>query len=196
MVVVPDIGGLRPLFDAMVERLAADTGWSTAAVEPWPGREHLALEERLEQVGTIDEERLLGDLSAAADRLGCERTGVLGFCMGGMFAMKAAASGRFHRAVSFYGMVKLPEQWRGGEVAEPLDSLRAPGCAEVLLLVGTEDPWVPAEHLGQLEGVDHVQVVTYHGADHGFVHDPERPAHRAHDAADAWRRAIEFLADP
>ncbi len=31
------------------------------------------------------------------------------------------------------------------------------------------------------------------GADHGFVHDPSRPAHRADDAADAWRRAMAFL---
>ena len=31
------------------------------------------------------------------------------------------------------------------------------------------------------------------GADHGFVHAPERPAHRADDAADAWKRALAFL---
>ena len=28
LVVVPDIGGLRPLFDEHVDRLAADTGWA------------------------------------------------------------------------------------------------------------------------------------------------------------------------
>ena len=33
-------------------------------------------------------------------------------------------------------------------------------------------------------------------ADHGFVHDPDRPAHRAADAADAWNRVLEFLGLP
>ena len=37
------------------------------------------------------------------------------------------------------------------------------------------------------------EIVVYPDADHGFVHDPERPAHRADDAADAWRRALAFL---
>ena len=38
-----------------------------------------------------------------------------------------------------------------------------------------------------------VTVLRYEGADHGFVHDPSRPAHRAEDAADAWQQAIAFL---
>jgi carboxymethylenebutenolidase len=36
-------------------------------------------------------------------------------------------------------------------------------------------------------------VVRYADAEHGFVHDPSRPAHRADDAADAWSKVIEFL---
>jgi carboxymethylenebutenolidase len=35
--------------------------------------------------------------------------------------------------------------------------------------------------------------VEYPDAEHGFVHDPARPAHRPADAADAWRRAIAVL---
>jgi dienelactone hydrolase len=31
------------------------------------------------------------------------------------------------------------------------------------------------------------------GAEHGFVHDAERPAHRADDAARAWERALEWV---
>jgi dienelactone hydrolase len=40
-----------------------------------------------------------------------------------------------------------------------------------------------------------VEVVRYEGAEHGFVHDPARPTHRPADAADAWARALAFLAD-
>ena len=39
----------------------------------------------------------------------------------------------------------------------------------------------------------HAAVVAYANAEHGFVHDPSRPAHRANDAADAWRRVLAFL---
>ncbi|MEZ5142399.1 MAG: dienelactone hydrolase family protein [Acidimicrobiales bacterium] len=193
LVVIPDIGGLRPLFDDHVARLAADTGWAVCAVELWPGEEGLTLEERLARVGTRSDERVLQDAVAAADATGCETVGVIGFCMGGMYATKAAASGRFHRAVSFYGMIRVPEQWRSPTQGEPLELLaNAPHCP-LLAVVGTADPWTPSADVDDLEALPQVRVVRYEGADHGFVHDPSRPAHRPDDAADAWRRAIDFL---
>ena len=51
LVVIPDIGGLRPLFDDLCQRLADENGWAVCAPEPWPGRESLPLEERLSSVG-------------------------------------------------------------------------------------------------------------------------------------------------
>ena len=36
-------------------------------------------------------------------------------------------------------------------------------------------------------------VARYEGADHGFVHDPSRPAHRADAATDAWERVVGWL---
>lgn len=191
LVVVPDIGGLRPLFTDMVDALAAEQGWSVAAFEPWPGREDLTLEERLASVATLDDAWLLGDVASAADALGVERVAVIGFCLGGMVALKAAAAGRVDRAVSFYGMVRLPEHWRSDTMGEPLAAL-AGGAAPILSLVGTEDPWVPTADADALAATG-AEVVRYPGADHGFVHDASRPAHRPDDAADAWRRALAFL---
>src|SRR3954470_19053978 len=88
MVVVPDIMGLRPLLDDMVARLPADYAWTVAAVEPFPDREAMSLEERIASMATLDDERQLSDIIAAADLLDIEPVGVLGFCMGGMYAMK------------------------------------------------------------------------------------------------------------
>ncbi len=194
LVIVPDIGGLRPLFTDLCERLADEHGWSVASVEPWPGREDMEIGDRLASVGTLDDARLLADLAEAADLLDVEPVAVLGFCMGGMVALKAAASGRFDRAVSFYGMVRLPEHWVSDTVAETLDVLAAvEQPAPILYLVGTADPWVPAADADALEATG-AEVVRYPDADHGFVHDPTREAHRADDAADAWRRVGEFLA--
>lgn len=192
LVVFPDIMGLRPLFDDLVARLSREQGWNVAAVEPFPGLEHLSLEERLESVGRLDDRRMLADAIQAADALECERVGVLGFCMGGMLTFKAASTGRFHRAVSFYGMIHLPPQWQSDTQRDPLEMLRQPGTCPVLAIVGTDDPYTPADHVAELEAAG-VEVVRYEGREHGFVHDPDRPVHHAEDAADAWRRCITFL---
>jgi carboxymethylenebutenolidase len=193
LVLIPDIGGLRPLFDAHAQRIADEQGWAVAAVEPWPGRESMPLDERLESVATIDDDAFLADLVAAADHLGVEPVGVMGFCMGGMFTFKAAGTGRFHRAAAFYGMVRVPEHWRSPSCIEPLDAVTAPEACPALAIVGTVDQWTPADDVDALEAAG-VVVHRYEGADHGFVHDDSRPAHRPADAADAWHKAMAFLA--
>lgn len=194
LVLIPDIMGLRPLFDDHAQWLADEQGWAVAVVEPWPGREDLALDDRLTMVGTIDDEAFLADMVAAADLLGVEPVGIAGFCMGGMFTLKGAGTGRFHRAVAFYGMLKVPDQWRGAGTVEPLDAVRAPGACPALAIVGTVDQWTPPDDVAAAEAAG-VTIVRYEGADHGFVHDDTRPAHRAADAADAWQRAVAFLRD-
>ena len=125
LVVIPDIGSLRPLFDDHVARLAAENGWVVCAFELWGGRDDLpTLEDRLAAGGSLDDERVLGDAVAAADATGVEPVGVMGFCMGGMYALKAAGTGRFARAVSFYGMGRVPEMWQSPTQGEPLDCAR------------------------------------------------------------------------
>ena len=193
LVVVPDIGGLRPLFTDMVDDLAARHQWSVAAFEPWPGREDLTLDERLASVGTLDDAALLADVAAAADALEVEPVAVVGFCMGGMVALKAAAGGRVDRAVSFYGMVRVPDHWRSPTMGDAIDVL-GEDAAPVLLLVGTEDPWVPAADADALEATG-AEVVRYPGSGPRLRPRCQPPApHRADDAADAWARVEAFLA--
>lgn len=192
LVIAADIMGLRELFDDLVLRLAEDHGWAVCAVEPFPDREHLGRDERLAAMRTLSDTRQVGDLVAAADALAVEPVAVMGFCMGGMYALKAAATGRFDRVCSFYGMIRIPEGWRGGDQVEPLDALaRAPSCP-VIAIIGTADPFTPPADVAALEAAG-ASVVRYEGAEHGFVHDPDRPAHRPGDAADAWQRVIAFL---
>lgn len=191
LVVIPDIMGMRPLMDGHVQRLSEATGWPVCAFEPWPGREDLPVAERLEQVGSLDDAKVMADASAAADATGAEQVGVLGFCMGGMYALKASASGRFSRAVAFYGMIRVPDMWVSDTQAQPLDLLAGPH-SPVLAIIGGADAWTPPDDVEALRSTG-AEVVVYPDAEHGFVHDPDRPAHRAGDAADAWRRVLEFL---
>jgi carboxymethylenebutenolidase len=192
LVIIPDVRGLRPLFVEHAQRIADERGWAVAVFELWPGREDLSLEQRLEQAGSLADERVLGDATAAADACEVDPVGITGFCMGGMFALKAAGTGRFHRAVSFYGMIRVPEAWRSPAQGEPLDALASPESCPTLAIIGTADVWTPAADVADVEQAG-VSVVRYEGADHGFAHDPDRPAHRPADAADAWARALDFL---
>jgi carboxymethylenebutenolidase len=203
VVLHPDILGIRPLFDELARRLATH-GFAVCAPEPFwavEGSARAALDAptRLGMVADLRDDLQLGVLEAAADHLvvadDVPRVAVIGFCMGGMYAFKAAGTGRFERAVSCYGMVRVPDGWRGDHLAEPLDALA--GACPVLAVFGGIDHWTPSADIDALRdalaAVPGSEVVVYPEADHGFVHDPDRPAHRADDAADVWSRVLAFL---
>ena len=192
LVLIPDLMGLRPLFDDHAARLAAEQGWTVCAPQVFAGREHLSAEERMAAVCELVDDEVLADVLAAADATQCETVMLTGFCMGGMYTIKSAATGRFRRAAAFYGMIRLPEHWQGPGQGEPLELLSAGNPCPLLAIIGTEDPFTPPEDVAALEAAG-VVIASYEGADHGFVHDPVRPTHRPDDAADAWARVIEFL---
>ena len=192
VVLFPDIMGLRPLFDDMCARLTAEHRWVVCAPEPFPGREQLTVEERLGAMADLDDAELRRTAELAADATGCARVVATGFCMGGMLAFKAAASGRFDRAAGFYGMIRLPEGWSGGRLGEPIEALASPDRCPTMAVIGTADHFTPPQDVADAEALG-VMVVSYEGAEHGFVHDASRPAHRADDAADAWRKVVSFL---
>lgn len=201
VVVVPDVHGLRPLFEDICLRLATH-GLATCAIEPFarvPERARLDPAGRLAAVASFSDDTVMGDLAEVADHLSAAddvgTVSVLGFCMGGYYALKAAATGRFERAVVFYGMLRTPPNWEGPGHASPLVS--AASACPTLAILGEADPWVPPADVDALRqawsGMADHKVVVYRGADHAFVHDPERDTHRAADAADAWHRALAFL---
>lgn len=193
LVIAPDIFGLRPLFDDMVARLSAVWSMTVVAVEPFPGLDlGPDVEPRMAAVSGLDDDRHLTDLEAAADATGCDRVGLLGFCMGGMYCFKAARTERFAKIVSFYGMIRLPEHWMGPGQHEPLTQLALGRPDKVLAIIGELDSYTPPDDVLALEAND-VTVVRYPDAEHGFAHAPERPAHRPADAADAFQRAHTWL---
>jgi len=193
LVVIPDVMGMRPLFDDLVAHLAIETGWSVATFELYPGREELDASKRLEAASTLQDDRVMGDAMAAADSTGANLVSILGFCMGGMYALKAVSTGRFERSCPFYGMIHVPEAWRGPGQGEPLDLLALGDPSSVFAVIGADDEWTPTDHVDELEALG-ASVKRYEGAGHGFVHDADRPAHSPDAAADAWVRALKWLA--
>jgi carboxymethylenebutenolidase len=204
VVLVPDLIGLRPLFEDICRRLATH-GLAVCAPETFarliPPGGALDLEERRAQAGRLHDDVVMEDLAEAADHLvasdGVGTVAVMGFCMGGSFTLKAAATGRFERAVAFYGMVRMPAQWAGANLRDPLE-MAADACP-TLAIFGEVDALIPPADVDALRNawagrVDH-KVVVYPGADHAFAHDPDRPVHRPDDASDAWHRCLGFLLD-
>lgn len=193
IVVAPDIFGLRPLFDEFVARIAREWQVKVIAVEPFPGRQlSLEIEPRMQAMPTMDDDAHLHDLEEAASALNVEKVGLIGFCMGGMYCHKAARSDRFARITSFYGMIHVPESWRGPKQGDPIEILKQGHADRVLAIVGLKDPYTPTPDIAELKGVG-VTVVEYPDAEHGFAHDAARPAHRPDDAADAFARAKDWL---
>jgi carboxymethylenebutenolidase len=187
LVLLPDILGLRPLFDDLCARLAREWQMVVCAPDPLPGVESTAdLSTRLAATREVPDARRLGDVLAAADACGTDRAVLIGFCQGGTYAYKASGLGRFERAVAFYGPVRPA---LGSSQRAPLDLVDG---ARVLALVGGRDRLLPPADADDLEKAGAI-VVRYPDADHGFVHDPTRPAHRPDDAADAWQRCRAWL---
>ncbi|MDQ1433771.1 MAG: carboxymethylenebutenolidase [Actinomycetota bacterium] len=202
VVLHPDIGGLRPLFEDMARRLATH-GLAVSVIEPFAGLSEppgSTVEARMAQVKDLDDTQQMDMLTAAGDLLVVEddvsRVSVLGFCMGGHYVFKAASLDRFDAAVSFYGMLRTPEAWRGpGHRIEPLEV--AADMVPTLAYFGSNDPYTPAADIEALRaawsGRTDCEIVVVEGAEHGFVHDPERDVHRPEDAARAWEKTLRWI---
>ena len=202
VVLHPDVGGLRPLYSDMARRLATH-GLAVCVVEPFAGiaeADRATVEQRLASVKDLDDTQQLEMLESAANLLvvedGVSRVCVLGFCMGGHYAFKAAAGDRFDAAVAFYGMLRTPDAWAGpGHSIDPLGVAGA--MCPTLAIFGSADPWTPAADIEALRNAwssrTDCEIIVIEGADHGFVHDPDRDVHRADDAAACWDRVIAWV---
>jgi carboxymethylenebutenolidase len=202
VVLHPDMGGLRPLFEDMARRLATH-GLAVIALEQFaaqPDSVRASVEARMAHVKDLDDAQQMDMLSTAADLLVVDddvsRVSVIGFCIGGHYVFKAASIDRFDAAVAFYGMVRAPEAWGGaGHRIEPL-SVASQMCP-TLAFFGTNDPWTPMDDIEALRsawaGRPDCEIVLVEGAEHGFVHDPDRDVHRPDDAAAAWQRTIAWV---
>lgn len=152
---------------------------------------------------SLGDGQVMGDVGVCLDHLKTlpavrdDRVAVLGYCMGGAFAIQAAGvhRGRLSAAIVFYGRVRYrdltPEKPR-----HPRDALAA-GCCPVQGHFGEEDQGIPLAdvaalrtRLGELNPES--AVYTYPGAGHGFFNETRSSYHR--EAAErSWGRTMAFL---
>ena len=124
-------------------------------------------------------------LDAASENYKVDRFAIIGFCMGGTFALRAACEiPELKAAAPFYG--DTPAE-------DILKKLKVP----TLFIAGERDAWINPQKVNGLKQVAKkydlpVEVVSY-DADHAFFNDTRPQAYDAEAAADAWRRVLEHF---
>ena len=121
--------------------------------------------------------------------------GIVGFCFGGRVSFLVALRRALGAAVGFYGGGIVTGRFpQFPALVDEVASLQTPWLG----LFGDQDGSIPVDDVEQLRAalgaapVD-TEIVRYADAGHGF-HCDQRADYRADDAADAWRRALDWFA--
>jgi carboxymethylenebutenolidase len=150
-------------------------------------------------MGNLKDDVALKDLRAAVAYLKNQpqvkpaKFGVIGFCMGGTYALLAAENiPDIKASVPFYGQIVYDRP--GG----PIDQVAKLGCP-LMYIYGDADGWITNDHVDQLEAAlkqhgKNGQVIRYRGAPHAFFNDTRPDSYRPTDARDAWDRTLKFFA--
>ena len=138
------------------------------------------------------------DVDAAIAALGergipLERTGIVGFCMGGTVSLHTATRVPLGAAVTFYGGGVGEGRFGYPSCIDAAPDLKAPWLG----LYGDRDQGIPVDEVEALRvavkplAVD-TEIVRYPDADHGF-HCDVRDSYHAESAKDAWARTLAWF---
>jgi carboxymethylenebutenolidase len=210
VVMIHDVWGLSPHTRDYAARLAGE-GFAVLAIDLYRRARPEKIADPGRWIRALSDPQVLADLGEGARFLAAlpetnGRVGVLGFCMGGMYALMAGCADLgFRASVPFYGMLSYGH----GFLHDPagLDPARKPReplamAAELrcpmLAFFGDQDTFIPLEDVRQLESEVAktrvgAEIVVVPGAGHAFMNDTRPDAYRPEAAAMAWRRTVDFL---
>ena len=143
----------------------------------------------------VAEDRAARDLHAAVEFLKSQknvnkdRIGSIGWCMGGGYSFNLALQEPTLTAdvVNYGHLATDPEQ---------LKKINA----SILGIFGGQDRGIPVDDVKKFEQTmkqlgKKVEIVIYPDAGHAFENPNNKQGYRANDAADAWKRTVDFLAN-
>jgi carboxymethylenebutenolidase len=206
VVIIPDVWGVSDLYRRVAQRLAQE-GFATLVVDlyRYTGRAGLTPASVLPFIAQLDDGQALRAVQEAIDALAASpavagrKVGLIGFCMGGQYALLAACSCKGLAACApFYGMVRYAAGLDPAKKPrQPLDAVAELSCP-LLGLYGAEDNLIPVadveelkRRLSQTKRAHEVHI--YPGAGHAFLNDTRADAYRPAAASDAWSRLVPFL---
>ena len=192
VVVLHEAWGLDDYVRGVCARLARE-GFVALAPDFFDGKLAPDVAEAGRLVAELDDARVVGDLDGAVHALLSHaavdgpKVGVLGFCMGGHFALVAGCHNRRVGAVvDFYGLFAAP----------PLDikGLEAP----VLAIFAEHDAYIAREAIEGLRqalqaGGKRASVQVQPGVQHGFMNETRPDRFDAAAAGQGWERLLAFL---
>jgi carboxymethylenebutenolidase len=213
---IPDVWGLSDHYRDLAQRLAA-AGFATLAIDLYRREPRRARGEQISDPGRwirgLSDPAMLAEVQAAIDHLASgpaagRKIGVLGFCMGGQYALLAAAGCTgLSAAVPFYGMLSHEHGLLAPPAGESLSAVHKPRSplaaaadvrCPVLALFGCDDPFIPIDDVRALAaelakaGAHHV-VSLYAGAGHAFLNETRPEMYRPAVAREAWQRALDWF---
>src|SRR5580693_8633706 len=193
LIVIQEWWGLTTHIAHMADRLAGE-GYVALAPDLYGGTTTHDEAEALQLLLELPVDRAARDLRGAVDYLLSreevvgETVGVVGFCMGGSFALKLAVQegGRIAAAVAFYPVGYMPDDYAG---------LQAP----VLIHIADGDAINPPTLADELNekisaGTRTEPEIDHYPAGHAFLNEEDLlGTFDAEQARIAWDRTIEFL---
>ena len=193
LIVVHEWWGLNDWVKQQAEKLAGQ-GYVALAVDLYRGKVADNPDMAHELMRGLPEDRAIRDLRAAYDFLVAQanvkkdRIGSIGWCMGGGYALDAAlAEPHLAATVINYGHLATDPS--------ELKKINAP----ILGLFGGQDRGITPDDVKKFQQSmeqlgKKIEVKIYPDAGHAFENPNNKQGYRPEDAADAWRRTVDFLA--
>lgn len=193
MIVIQEWWGLTTHIAHMADRIAGE-GYVALAPDLYGGATTHDEAEALQMLLELPVDRAARDLRGAVDYLRSrdevvgETVGVVGFCMGGSFALQLAVQegGKIAAAVAFYPVGYMPDDYAG---------LQAP----VLIHIADGDEINPPTLAKELTekifaGTGRMPEIAHYPAGHAFVNEEDLlGTFDAEQARIAWDRTVAFL---
>jgi len=193
LIVIHEWWGLNDWVKEQASKLA-DQGYVTLAIDLYRGKVATTPDMAHEIMRGVPDDRAARDLHAAVEFLAAQsnvsknKIGVIGWCMGGGYALNAALHESTLKAVVInYGHLATdPAQ---------LASINA----AILGIFGGKDRGIPVDDVNKFADAlkkagKKVEIKIYPDAGHAFENPNNKDGYRADDAADAWKRTVAFLA--
>ena len=190
VVVLHDAAGMSQDLRNQADWLASEGFLAAAPDLYYPGGKIACIRAMIRDA-TARQGKFVADIEATRTWLsrqeGCtDKIGVIGFCMGGSYAMALPCVSRDIKAAApFYGEIPPDEK---------LQNLNCP----VFYAYGENDGWIQRKDVDRLAGALRKfnkpgEVKVYSGCSHGFFNDTRADVYSAKDARDAWERSLKLF---
>ncbi len=193
LIVIHEWWGLNDWVKEQASKLA-DQGYVALAVDLYRGKVATTPDEAHEIMRGVPEDRAKRDLHAAFEVLQSQpdvkkdRIGAIGWCMGGGYALD----------VALQEPTLAADVINYGHLATDPDALKRIN-APILGLFGAQDRGITPDDVKKFGATldqmgKKIEVTIYPDAGHAFENPNNKDGYRAADAADAWKRTVDFLA--